>query len=234
MTLITTLKLNQNLAVTVGDGRVNSSGQTTNDDLRKVYMKDNFCIAFAGDTHVNPTLSQKNLFVPNIIEEYVERYDGNNSLELIIELIEYLLTQNPNQNTELFISCGNQNSVDVHYINLPTPQINTISTSFGLLYSSKSGLPTESVRAQFEKILNETLSIKESEILTHLPQKTEEEIINLLKAFYESVFTELNPKVQNSIGESIDIAVVYSGSGKFEQIENKTIKEIGEDQGVNM
>ena len=111
-------------------------------------------------------------------------------------------------------------------MNLPSSEIKTFSTSFGLLISSKSGLPYEIVKKQFAKILDEVLSITESEILTHLPQKTEEEIITLLKAFYKSVFSELNHKVQNSIGESIDIAVIYSGSGRFEQIENKTVKEI--------
>lgn len=234
MTLITTLKVNQNLAITVGDGRVNSFGQKTNDDLRKVYLKDNFCIAFSGETHISPILSRDNIFVPNIIERFVESYNGSNSFEIMNELIFYLLNHNPIQKTELFISYGNLNEVNVHYIKLPSPQINTITSSFGLLYSSESGLPVEIIKKQFEKVLNETLLINEQEILKKLPYKTEKEIIDLLKVFYESVFTELNHKVGNSIGKSIDIAIIHSNTGRFELKENKSIKEIAREQGINM
>jgi len=233
MTLITTIKISKSLAITVGEGRVNSSGTITNDDLRKVYYNNNLCIAFAGDTHVSSKLTSNDIFVPNIIEKYVDEFDGDNPLLQVKSLCHYLLSENRKLNLELFITTLTDSIVDVHYVNLQEGCIKTISTDFGILYSTKSGLSTDKISKTFFDVLLEELNIPKEDISHGLTEISEKNIIKFLKQFYKEVYTSLNPLINNTIGKSIDIVVLNSIKGRFDLKENKSISEIAKNQNIN-
>lgn len=228
MTLISRL-ISSRFSVIAGEGATVSDGEKYDDKLRKVYINENSCIAFAGDHWITDALQKEGIYVSNSIEKFLEQnHQIENCQELSRKLVELLCANNDKIDTELFITMLENNEVINSYAKTLDKTIENITVSDDEFIVQFSRYPKGEftlINNFFHKLWHDFFETENDGRLTKtLELHTQENVCRFMDYFYRRV-SKLSFFQNVVIGRTADIVIFSSEKIDFFKKENLTIDE---------